>query len=421
MAEKKNIAFLLGAGASQEALGVGTEDISNAVKSSILGDSDCRRVSDFPAGYYERNSEVPFSYSFERSSEYLERIKTVSKLVSAEMDGWPSAQLGLEFDYEEFFLPIYMIEKMGEENKKNSTVIPLYNALKKTYFALYDKHNLHFQNDLPNLLGVCGEIRSLIIDTVWSKLEVRTVSLEQLKFLSEGLRDVSYEKIHVFTLNHDLIIDELCTRAEVDYTDGFEAFDYGKLEPRSVMKWNAQLFNEDRRAKLYKLHGSINWRDPTHFVGVPKTDMLKYTGVGPFFGLIGTDEAVVGDYRPRLLLGTFNKALEYVEPVFSDLMCMFYSALKEVNTLIVCGCSFRDLAMLKRVRNWYNEDENRKLVLIDKNVPEIAMRLLHGILEGDRSVLYKHLPKDRVKSIQINDSLSEVSWPEIREFLSETN
>lgn len=412
MAEKKNIAFLLGAGFSQEALGVGSNDLSNSIRKRLLGEELLFRESIVFNGYYD--SEERPAHDYDNSSYFLERAQALARMVSDEMVEWPRSQLGDEFDYEDFFLVVDMLEAMGDENRKNPTILPLYHRLVDQYRSEFVADKYRFDNSFPSVLGACGEIKNLILDTVWCTLERSTDNLNQLKFLREAICDETTGEALIFTLNHDLVLDAIAKQTNLKIVDGFKRF-----ESRFDI-WDSSLFKSPADAKLFKLHGGIDWRSSGY--GTPiGTKMLKHLIAGPALSITEPDKVIQASFRPPLLLGTFNKVFAYQEGIYLELLHEFNEVLREADNLIVCGCRFRDFSISSFVHEWYNDDESRKIVLIDKNVPEIAMRLLHGILEGDKSVLYKHLPKDRVKSIQINDSLSEVSWPEIREFLSETN
>lgn len=408
VAEKKNIVFLLGAGFSQEALGIGSNDLSNSIRNRLKGDEPLFRESIVFDGFYD--SVKLDGHEYDNSSYFLERAQALARMVSDEMVDWPRSQLGSKFDYEDFFLVVDLLEAMGEENRKNPTILPLYHRLVDRYRSEFVDDKYRFDNSLPSVLGACGEVKNLILDTVWRTLERSTDNLNQLKFLREAICDESTGEALIFTLNHDLILDEIGEQTGLNIVDGFTRF-----ESRFDI-WDSSLFENAADAKLFKLHGGIDWRSSGY--GTPTgTKMLKHLIDGPALSINEPEKVIYASFRPPLLLGTFNKVFAYQGGIYLELLHKFNEVLRESDFLIVCGCRFRDFSINSFVHEWYNDDESRKLVLIDKNVAEIAMRLLHGILEGDKSVLYQHLPKDRVKSIQINDSLSEVSWPEISDFL----
>jgi hypothetical protein len=72
--------------------------------------------------------------------------------------------------------------------------------------------------------------------------------------LIDACRDTSIDKIDVFTLNHDTLIEQELRDATVDFTDGFE------LKTDTCDYWDVDAFTHPKhRIRLGKLHGSVDW------------------------------------------------------------------------------------------------------------------------------------------------------------------
>jgi hypothetical protein len=68
-----------------------------------------------------------------------------------------------------------------------------------------------------------------------------------------------------------------------------------------------------------------------------------------------------------MLVGTFNKILEYSGGIFADLFCTFRSALRTTNYLVVSGYGFRDKGVNSTIIEWLRGSSDKRLVIIHEN------------------------------------------------------
>lgn len=132
---------------------------------------------------------------------------------------------------------------------------------------------------------LANDINKLVYDTYWSENDKDSKAIKIYQMLVDELGIDS--SCNIFTTNYDLVIEKAFMDKEPDvFTDGFDYV-------RGNVYWSKKHY-KDGRLKLFKLHGSINWkrqpngdifRVPVHdftrhddhviiypgFKGVPKT------------------------------------------------------------------------------------------------------------------------------------------------------
>ncbi len=126
--------------------------------------------------------------------------------------------------------------------------------------------------------------------------------------------------IEIFTTNYDLLMEQAFEDRSVTYFDGFTGarnpfFDLRALEEDQL---------PPRWARLWKLHGSINW--------------YQIAGKGVFRGTVNSDMASKHVIHPSHLKYEESRRLPYLA-----MMDRFRAFLRQPTpTLVLCGYSFRD-------------------------------------------------------------------------------
>lgn len=177
------------------------------------------------------------------------------------------------------------------------------------------------------------------------------------KFLLNG------HTLNIFTLNHDRSLDEYF------YMKHAQVFTNGFVEGKDPMvrDWDPQSFdNKQKKIRLYKLHGSIEWQE------------LSECGFFERIQPMGSDPTRIDDINlasrlsvsPLLLLGTFKKHEEYSTPFYMELFYRFMKALETIEVLIVSGYSFGDYRINQLLIKVNELRKNKfKLVLIYPPIP----------------------------------------------------
>jgi len=213
-----------------------------------------------------------------------------------------------------------------------------------------------------SIIDISTESINYIADVVWHMLATASGDLSYLGFLKECLSDDRFDGADVFTLNHDTILESYFENVDIRFIDGFDN------PTDNVRYWNPSNFEfaNNKRVRLFKLHGSINWfrfeDSPSLTLGIPLKDFWK-TG--------SRDYPPKG--RPEMLIGTHNKILMYSGPIYVDLHSLFYRSLQATDILVISGYSFNDKVINTRVIYWLSSNPKNKIILVHPNLKNLKM------------------------------------------------
>ncbi|MBU6196436.1 MAG: SIR2 family protein [Cyanobacteria bacterium REEB446] len=177
------------------------------------------------------------------------------------------------------------------------------------------------------------------------------------------------EKINIFSLNHDLIIEQILGHKSKDFQDGFEL--------KNGFQEFTDNFPDNNKINFLKLHGSIDWFNVNYsgrnfYVNNKDAQiesMIKRYSEGSQELLLINDRA--------FLTGTQNKYEEYLMSIYSDLKWHYKRLLKDTEKLIVIGYSFGDYGVNTEIINWMDKKNDAKLIIID---PKAKTLLKTGFL-----------------------------------------
>jgi len=356
-----DVTFLLGAGISIKAGVPSTKKLTDA----ILGDD----------GFYMHTSQEvlhrknnPENYCLWRDEtrliqEYLSSLRRLG----AESLGVAEEQLSYEDVY-------YVAEQVCDQcravqynGRRNPLTQAFFKDLRQRLPPLGD--DFDFQKPLRFVRGALAFLL---------RANGGTEKLEYLRVFRKMLEDKDVARSHIFTLNHDHVLEDYLDRQSSGerkvYFDGllgpdgcFDRLDVGAYSTR------------EERILLWKLHGSMNWfrwheasGGPSRFVGrlnrsVSHDHVLHRNSQSEPY-----DPSVEG---PALLVGTLNKAAQYIWEPFLDLFLSFRDRLKQTDRLLVCGHSFGDQAILTTLTGWLGEDQGRQVLAIGPNPDSVKSNL----------------------------------------------
>lgn len=196
----------------------------------------------------------------------------------------------------------------------------------------------------------------------------------------DGIRRAS--PVEIFTSNYDLLMEQALEECGVPYFDGFA----GARKPRFDLRAMEEDLLPPRWARLWKLHGSINW--------------YQTSSGGVFRGTTTERDAPRRVIHPSYLKYQEGRRLPYLAMI--DRLRAFLK--QPTVALIFCGCSFRD------------EHINEVVVQgLQSTQTAIAFGLLYGKL-SDYPAAVAMANKRANLSILARDgavvSAREVRWPE---------
>jgi len=113
--------------------------------------------------------------------------------------------------------------------------------------------------------------------------------------------------------------------------------------------------------------------------------------------------------RPEILIGTYNKMLEYTSSIYADLYCTFRRSLRRTQRLIVCGYGFGDKGINRQLREWTDSSDQNLMCVIHNDPEGLVKRVGTDIDHGWDRWLYRKQLKFVQKWIQ------DTSWKEVRD------
>lgn len=157
------------------------------------------------------------------------------------------------------------------------------------------------------------------------------------------------EKINIFSLNHDLIIEQILDHKSKDFQDGFES--------KNGFQEFTDNFPDNTKINFLKLHGSINWfrvsgSGRNFYVNNKNTRIESMTRM--YSKLLRNSQELSINER-AFLTGTQNKYEEYLMSIYSDLKWHYKRLLKDTEKLIVIGYSFGDYGVTTEIINWMHK------------------------------------------------------------------
>jgi len=235
------------------------------------------------------------------------------------------------------------------------------------------------------------ECKRYISQKVEEMVRRNRTCLGGLSIISSAFKDKRLAKIDLFTLNHDLLIENYISEQQEIVADGFSKVDEDWSE------WRIHLLQSSGiRARLVKLHGSVDWyhdknSDGTHVVKKPLRPNRYIREMG----------------EPLILIGTFNKILGYSTWFFHDLYCLWSNILRGSQALVVMGYSFRDKGINTRLIELIQQEKTHKMVVIHPDPESLKQIMRNAVSKLFDNQSYKSQLDVIAKRVEC------VSWEEI--------
>ena len=271
---------------------------------------------------------------------------------------------GSNFHYEDFY-DFYHSRYRGEKNQVIDDFCKQYRA----------KYNME-ESAANNVVNLLLSFDNIFTQLLASKLSRRALNENGVHYANyppydQFLNYISYlinagYIIHIFTLNHDILLDHMCANSNLweSYSDGYDAQGspfFGDLtiqdkvqgtgipDITNVYKVRLKRFTDkfDNQIRIYKLHGSID----THIINVRGFDRPRVKNmfaVHDFYVEKEDDhgklvyERSVGNNFPDYLSGTTEKLRSYSDSYYEVLFNHFKAELPNCVALGVIGYGFWD-------------------------------------------------------------------------------
>jgi len=352
----KKIAFLFGSGISIPAELPSMKELTQTI---LLGDGVVRHTDG--TYYFSDNTS-----GYILTDEYVPRVKAFLKSLKAEID--ISYQDTHETNYEDLYYVASQVKDNESGEYDNPAIKPFIKKIYHDLKPILDKR----ENDTHygwTLLDIASEAVNYIRDVVWYVLSKPPKRLEHLNFIRDACRDKNIESIDIFTLNHDTLLENYFSNANIQINDGF-----GSPQVNGLRYWDPELLiNTDLKVRLLKLHGSVSWFTfkTINHAGLEKVAIPLEMDIWHTKDLNGQRQWPAGG-RPKFLAGTFNKMLSYTSDIYFDQYFQFHKLLSETRVLVVCGYGFRDKAINIKIVEWVYAGNQHKLLVIHPKPDELV-------------------------------------------------
>jgi hypothetical protein len=343
------------------------------------------------------------TYNSKFPDEYVPRMRAFIKRLDVEIRQYYGS--GRTVSYEDLYyaaFQIYHSELGGIDN-------PIVQAFVDKILPDVEPLFIGEEDDIKKrwkLHEIAEEATYYISDIVWHFLEPRPANFDYLCCVGDACRDTAISSLDLLTLNHDIVLEKYLDAHSVKYTAGFES------PENNYHYWSPEVFADPSyRVRLLKLHGSVNWFRYQSSAATGKNDPVGTADDGRHW-LIKDPNGELGfrDHgRPVLLVGTFNKMMEYSYRIFADLFCQFRHALRGTDLLIVCGYSFRDPGINEQVSEWADSSQEKVMVVIHAD-PE-------ALKKGARGNIFFRWNgwSEKKKLVVVRKCIQDTSWTDIQD------
>ena len=391
----KKTAFLFGAGISIPAELPSTTDITEF----LLNSKNIFRHSDETYFIKQANSPIPHDevkYVL-RNQIFLKRLKIEAELFYL---NWTNKIV----NYEDLYYLATQISDCETGEFDNPAIQPFIDKIYPDIKHLLKETRPINTEDWP-ISKLADETTNYIRDVVWGLLYKSPKRADYLTFLIEIIKNEKIENIDIYTLNHDILLEQILSTNGIDkICDGFG--DY----KNEVKYWTPILFESSKdKVKLLKLHGSINWFRFRKDDGDWRDDQIGITKSHDFWHTRDqyNNPQFPPDGRPLFLAGTYNKMMQYTSGIYMDIHCLFYKRLSNFEQLIISGYSFGDKGINGRIIEWlYSKTTDNRIVIVDPN-PDRLKKIARGSISNKWDLwrqegLLKIIPK-AIENVEYKD------------------
>jgi len=385
------LVFLFGSGVSIPAGMPSTKDITD----QVLSANNIMRHTD--GNYYFGQ---PLYAHVGIPDEYVPRVKNFIEILMPEIGRYYNYNPERKTNYEDIYYVVSQIHDSELEELDNPVAQPFIDKIRANVESLLQGKEGETRKNW-RLHELADETTHYIADIAWNMLSKKPNRLDYLNLVKDISRDNNLSHIDIFTLNHDTVLEQCLCQNNIPFNDGFG-------EPiNGVRYWDNKLFETSAcKIHLFKLHGSVDW-----FRLRPAGGGWYEESIGIPLNSITYSHIDKVDGRPLLLIGTFNKMLEYLRGIYTSLFTYFYKSLHDAERLVIIGYRFGDKGINTQIIQWLYSSQKNKITVIDPN-PN-----LKNAARGAISNKWDNWINDD-KLTFLQTKLEEISWKDIKNNLS---
>lgn len=343
--------FLLGSGISLQSGVQSVDEVTEA-----LFDHDYFEHSDgsFVKGL-NPSPQLQEHYSVKPIQDFL-------RLIKERVDRYIRARFlyARQANYEDIFDIVQQIREETKTVRDNVGIEEFCKDIEKATFSIRNGYRNYPEGDVISL-GDISEKALKFIEAV-IKYGLNENELKGLGVLEE-LISKDY-KLNLFTLNHDLLIEKLSDSLEVEYSDGFSDAD-GDVRWYDPITWD-----NERRVKVYKIHGSRNWSLVRHKVKGQVHGII--VGKDSWHAKDGNGDNVDLLMRTGRILTGQKKFENYISGIHGEIHYRFTHHLRSCGNLLISGYGWNDVQLNWKLFDWLYRDADNKMIIIHKEPKNMA-------------------------------------------------
>lgn len=202
-------------------------------------------------------------------------------------------------------------------------------------------------------------------------------------------RESHLNKVNIFTLNYDLLIEKSAEELGIIVNNGFFGFTVRKFNPSYYsIDYHVKGFNKvkpfNKSINLYKLHGSINWKEDENAIpyGIVEQQPIFENG------------KLVIKSEDNIIYPIQTKIKQSLDLPYSEMFRAFVNHINSKNsTLIVIGYSFFDNHVNDIIANALSNPDFNLVVFsyskeTDRNISKFLEKLYEQSKEDKRITIF---------------------------------
>jgi hypothetical protein len=349
---KYEVIFLFGSGISIPSGLSGVMDITDSI---------------FTEPYFEHTDQSMIRG--EHPSEYLRNhydvkpIQNFLQLIREKCQNYFRTRLGENqlCTYEDLYFIADQIISERKGFNDNLALQPFIDQIAELSFTIRQNYTKYPQTEVIPIEEICEKSKTLIETVVKYGLWDRdVVGLDSIASL---VNDKSINKSHIFTLNHDTLLEKLFSDNCLEFSDGFSVLD------GEVRFFEPESYDSKTPINIYHLHGARNW----YWVRDSESN-YRYailTGEEKWYNKLADGKTVDLLMDKGNLLTGANKSSQYHFGIFGELFFRFQSQLRKSNRLVVSGFGWNDLSINNKLYDWLESKPDTKLLLIHGDIDSL--------------------------------------------------
>jgi len=359
------ILFLIGAGVSQGAGMIGTQDLDNNIRT---GENIYRHTDG--KYYFANNLEDCY-----KVSDYI-RIAVIN-LINFITNKLVDSHLQIKINYE--YLYYYLNElNLHFSSEKNNLFVDVFFKLNKidinklsevTDRSGINKIELNYL--FQEAVNYMRDATNYLLNYYQSNLTSKLNHLNLIKDVN-SLKNV--ENIYLVTTNYDNLIEKYFEQNNISLYNNFT-----KLN-EEVSKFEFDIKNTIKnKISLIKIHGSLNLYRLRKANSLWESEFYGETNNINYEININEEYYHVPQTYPIIMLGVSNKDSEYTRGYYFKVFIAFNECLENSNIVIVAGYSFLDSGINTRIIEWvYNNYKKNKLIVINPDIRNLIDNEMSG-------------------------------------------